>query len=249
MISLDIIGNIKVDASKAERVKYFYACLKSYNFLTGKSKIVLNIESTDNEISFQTAQILRKKGFQGGVTNFKGNFGSIYSGLIKRSDADYILNFEDDHFCLLDNFENLQRILSRAEHYGVEVIRATFNKVENKSADGVEPIYEDDICRIFEMNEKNFQLFQHAYPRFFLGTNCIFKHSFATRFWKREFEGSKPHPWEIGGYDKYFQHTVLIPKIEILASIDDPHDEPGSSLIEREEKKWEEVYGSVCASR
>ena len=92
----------------------------------------------------------------------------------------------------------------------------------------------------------NFNQYQKYYgSRYYLGTNFITTLWFANKFWNRKFNSNRPHEWEIAKFSKEFEHIAMIPEIEIMASICDSHGEIGTSLLERKEHKFWNIYNTL----
>jgi hypothetical protein len=173
-----------------------------------------------------------------------GCYGEKYIEVLNYSDTPYILNFMEDHFCVLDDKRIMEKLLWNMREYKADVCRSTFFQIELNSIKTIKPLYEDDICFIYRNTEENFNEYKKYYgSRYYIGCNFITTRDFALRFWGRP--GQRPHDYEIKDYSKEWGHTIMIPKVEILAPIDDDHGEDGSCLLKRNEPKFRRIYDSV----
>jgi len=166
-------------------------------------------------------------------------YGENYLELIKRGSNPYILNFHEDHFCVLDNLAEMKSLIRLLEHSDIQVCRASFWEIEDKCAMELYGIR--GIHRAWSNNEKNHKTFSGAYPegRYYIGTNNIMERQFAKKFWDRPIDSKRPHEYELKEFDQAFMHNCMVPAYEITASIDDDHGEPGSCLLSRNvEKFW-----------
>ena len=189
---------------------------------------IINIEGKDPEIKEIIKHAMEMASPFTALTFHARPYRSEILGLINKCAHKYYLNFEEDHFMAITP-NLLGGLFKIAEKYNVDIIRASFNKVEQKSAEDVNCIYEDELCKVFKMDEDNFEKFQKHYPRYYIGTNSIFKTSFANEFYSRI--GHRPHDYELSGYSKKFEYICMVPKISILTSIDDDHGEEGTCLL------------------
>lgn len=213
-MNLDIVGLIKLNPARG---KMYDACIHSLYFLGAKITI-----------------------YDGHVADY----GKKYLELMEEGGADYIGWFCEDHFMLLDDAETVTRLLDIMKKTGAEVMKASFHQIEMNSIKGIEPIYEDDLSFVYINSEENHKKYCQYYGnRFYYGCNTIVTRDFAKRFWDRSM-GHRPHEYELPKYRDEFRHVVLVPKIEVFASVDDGHGLDGSQLLKREEKKFWKMYGS-----
>lgn len=218
---MQIIGNIKIESYK--RLRYMVASVIS---MSGPP-IWINVE-TGPSMQRVIRKSIRMASPFALITFDNIPYRNMMFKLIDGCQYKYLLNFEEDHFMNID-LRLLDPLMRMAEKFNVDVIRASFNEIEQNSAEGVECIHEDGICKIFRMNPGNFNKFQKHYKkRYFLGTNCVFKQEFALRFYDRA--GNRPHDYELAEYDERFEHICMVPKIKMLSSIDDDHGEPNTCL-------------------
>lgn len=257
---LTAISNVKIDESNSEQILDFLCCLKSIQPIDTITETIINIEDPSDSFFNNVEKFVR--------TNLKNatvfcygkkthnSFGEICVELINHlsEKTKYVTMVESDHFCLVDSMNPLSKeFLYLMERYSVDVVRASFNKIENTSADGVENLlYENHLCRIFEMNEENYLKFQHKYPRYYIGTNCIFKKDFATKLFSQNvqnhphFSPHKPHAFEIPLYSESFKHVVLIPKFEFFSPmLDENHGESNISIKLRKPEHYSKALASI----
>lgn len=205
---LDIIGNIVISSSI--RKKFYFAC---------KNALLSKLGNYLGQFS-----VIKNKPNE--------NHGKVMLNLISFCKKKYYLNFEEDHFFVLKDISKFEKMMDLANKYNVDVIKASFNKIEHECASFVsEAIYEDNDVKIFLMDERSFNQFKTKFDRYYLGTNGIFKKSFGERMFKRNPTGTKPHHFEIRNYEKAMEYICMIPKFEILRSIDDDHDAPNSCML------------------
>lgn len=208
---IDIIGNIKIEGEI--RKKFFKASFYSLQ----KQLLIL----CDINPYFFIEQ--KEHNSPHGATMLK---------LIKQSKEDYYLNFEEDHFCVLQDGQKFKKMLNLAKQYDVDNIRISFHYIEHDCASFVtDTIYDDADVKIFRMTERTFNQFKTKFDRYYLGTNGIFKKSFGERLFLRNPSGQKPHHFEIRNYEKAMEYICMVPKFEILRAIDDDHDAPNSCML------------------
>jgi hypothetical protein len=249
-MKLDIIGNIKLDETKPERIRYCLACIESLLFLRNHCKFILNLDSPSPELFKQILNKLRACRFDFDLMETKAelnqNYGEKYCFLLGESNADYILNFHEDHFTVCNDLTEMSRLLKASKNFNASVIRCSFNAIEKRSCANIKSIYNgNDLC-VFEMNWENFPKFRYnEYQRYFWGTNAILTKEFAQKIWDRKFNSLRPHEWEISGYNEELKHICVVPQFEIQASIDDPHGEENSHLLARQEHKFWTIYNNI----
>lgn len=164
---------------------------------------------------------------------------------IIKSDSDYFLNFEEDHFCVLQDKNTFDYIMQKAAEHSVDVVRASFHHVEMECAKHAPAIYEDEFVKIIRFTAPNFQKFCIPFKRFYLGTNCIFKAEYAKKFFRRI--GERPHDYELRHYQSDMEYTCLIPKVEILRPIDDDHGVENSCCLKNPTPLFTQLYNKYKA--
>jgi len=238
-----IVGNIKINDSL--RLKYLKTTLKSYAFLKD-FKLLLNID-TDCKTLEEITALVKQIGFNNyELSNQSGNYGKIYCEMLDKTDSRYILNFFEDHMMLLNNEFVFLTLLNEASANNVDVIKASFWHIEKNSSKEILGHYDCSYGLIFENNLTNHNLYQKYYgSRYYVGCNFITTLEFAKKFWSREFNSQTPHKWEISKFNTDFQHVCMIPSIEIMTAICDNHGEDKTCLLERNERKFWELYNNV----
>ena len=238
---ISIVGNIKIN--DLQRLKYLKATLWSFELLK-EYQLLLNIDCdciTLDEITIEVEKI-GFKNYQ--LRNESGNYGEIYCKLLDLVNSDYVINFFEDHFLLLDDKKQLESILMDMKINKVDVCKSSFWQIEQNSKTTIYKIQKENCIFINDLS--NFNQYQKYYgSRYYLGTNFITTLWFAKRFWCRKFNSKRPHEWEIAKFSKEFEHIAMIPEIEIMASICDSHGEIGTSLLERKEHKFWNIYNNL----
>lgn len=231
---ISIVGNIKI--TDHTRLKYLYVTLKSYEFLIDAgAELILNI---DTQFPLYSAyEKLPNVTF----TYDKGNYGKIYTGLLERVSNDYVLNFMEDQFMVMDSAYNLGWIIETMRQNKVDVCKASFFEVEQNSSHNFTA--HNQYGTIFYNTEHNHNRYQNFYgSRYYIGCNFLTTKEFALKFWSREFNSSRPHEWEIAKYSKEWEHIAMIPNIPIQASIDDDHGAEGSCLLKSDNPKFNKLF-------
>jgi len=238
---ISIVGNIKIN--DLQRLKYLKATLWSFELLK-EYQLLLNIDCdciTLDEITIEVEKI-GFKNYQ--LRNESGNYGEIYCKILDLVSSDYVINFFEDHYLLLDDKNQLESILMDMKINKVYVCKSSFWQIEQNSKTTIYKIQKENCIFINDLS--NFNQYQKYYgSRYYLGTNFITTLWFAKRFWCRKFNSKRPHEWEIAKFSKEFEHIAMIPDIEIMASIDDSHGEIGTSLLERKEDKFWNIYNNL----
>lgn len=250
---IDIIGNIKVDENNPDRVRYLLASIKSLEFLKDMGKFVLYMEFPTMNLCEMVRGMLNKCGFNYTfIPEFKKmTYGEIHRMLINNPPKQnrYFLNFEEDHFCVLDDAEYMRKVIEVAAKENTDLIKATFHEVESISAKYVSAKHHygnvnlGEIGKTWRMDETEYTAYQHKWTRFYIGTNHIWNRDFALNFYNRP--GKRPHDYEIGQYDKRYEHNAMLTTKEILCSIDDDHDAENSCLLKNPQPKWTRIIGEV----
>lgn len=238
---ISIVGNIKIN--DLQRLKYLKATLWSFELLK-EYQLLLNIDCdciTLDEITIEVEKI-GFKNYQ--LRNESGNYGEIYCKLLYLVKSDYVINFFEDHFLLLDDKKQLESILMDMKINKVYVCKSSFWQIEQNSKTTIYKIQKENCIFINDLS--NFNQYQKYYgSRYYLGTNFITTLEFAKRFWNRKFNSNRPHEWEIAKFSKEFEYICMLPDIEIMCAIDDEHGEIGTSLLERKEYKFWNIYNNL----
>jgi hypothetical protein len=239
---IDIIANIKIDESKPERITGLIACIRSLAFLKDEAKFIFNLQQPSKEIFDMIdaeLQALNKNNllftFSGGLFSMSGDndYGTNYMFLLNKCESPYVLNFIEDHFCMIDQVETMRGILDLMKQHKVDICKASFFQVEQNSSRNLRMLAETPAAKIFLNNQQNFDWYQHYYGnRFYIGVNFITTREFALKFWNRSL-GPRPHEYEMPNYSQEWEHICMIPNIPILESIDDDHGEPGTALLNK----------------
>lgn len=236
---LDIIGNIKLKSTTnetiEERLNYLLMVIDGFSYLSKDSKIYLNVDNSEYIDIIKNNLI--KNNFDFELTNETDYFDNIYINFLQKSDKKYIQHFEEDHISICDDINYINKILKLSNEYNVDLIKATFYQLEINSHSNVPPIYEDDLCKIMRMNLTNYNIINKIEKRFYIGTNCIFNKEFAIKFWSRDLKSYSPHPYEIRSYDIFYEHTLMVPKKEILCAFNDDHGILNSCYLKRKDIK------------
>jgi hypothetical protein len=250
---VDIIGNIKVDESKPERVKYLLACIRSYEFLKDHARFLFYLEGASEDLTKAVeAEFFRLNYNYNIFPSYaeNGGYGVQYWAMMQFSRNPYVLNFMEDQFMVLDCPFTFEMMLTYMKYNKVDLLKASFFDVEQKSSSTITERNEDDVYRrfksafgkVFVMNESNFiQYNQHYGSRYFIGVNFLTTKDFAIKFWGREL-GTRPHAYEVPNFDRAFIHTAMIPAFELQAAIDDDHGETDTCLLSRNEPKFSRLY-------
>jgi len=238
---ISIVGNIKIN--DLQRLKYLKATLWSFELLK-EYQLLLNIDCdciTLDEITIEVEKI-GFKNYQ--LRNESGNYGEIYCKLLYLVKSDYVINFFEDHFLLLDDKKQLESILMDMKINKVDVCKSSFWQIEQNSKTTIYKIQKENCIFINDLS--NFNQYQKYYgSRYYIGVNFITTLEFAKRFWNRKFNSNRPHEWEIAKFSKEFEYTCMLPDIEIMCAIDDEHGEIGTSLLERKEDKFWNIYNNL----
>jgi hypothetical protein len=234
---IDIIGNVRIADDK--RFAYLIYCIRSYAFIKDNCRFILSVENISNA----QMSILKRELMPYNYTIIRGlskSYGENYCQLIKEGTNDHIINFMEDQFMILNDSTWLMQLLKCMKINNVDVCKASFFTIEQNSIKLING-ERNTFGLIFYNNESNYYLYKKHYKnRYYLGVNFITTRDFALKFWNRTL-GSKPHPYEISGYNQEFHHKCIIPSKEIQAAIDDNHGEAGTCLLERNEQKYDSV--------
>ena len=238
---ISIVGNIKIN--DLQRLKYLKATLWSFELLK-EYQLLLNIDCdciTLDEITIEVEKI-GFKNYQ--LRNESGNYGEIYCKLLYLVKSDYVINFFEDHYLLLDDKNQLESILMDMKINKVDVCKSSFWQIEQNSKTTIYKIQKENCIFINDLS--NFNQYQKYYgSRYYIGVNFITTLEFAKRFWNRKFNSNRPHEWEIAKFSKEFEYICMLPDIEIMCAIDDEHGEIGTSLLERKEYKFWNIYNNL----
>ena len=205
---IDICGNVKITDEK--RFQYLIYCIRSYAFLKGRCKFVLKIEGLTTE---QFSGVRKElQGFNYTIIHgLPNDYGRAYCELLDECIHDYVINFMEDQFMLLNDSVWLQQLLNLMEKESIEVCKASFHKIEMNSSKTIMG-QRNTFGLIYDNNESNFREYKKHYgERYYLGVNFITSKTFAYSFWGRPIESQRPHSYEIPAYDNYFNHKCIIP--------------------------------------
>lgn len=238
---ISIVGNIKIN--NLQRLKYLKTTLWSFELLK-EYQLLLNIDCDCITLDEITTEV-EKIGFNNyQLSNELGNYGEIYCKLLYLVNSDYVINFFEDHFLLLDDKKQLESILMDMKINKIDVCKSSFWQIEQNSKTTIYKIQKENCIFINDLS--NFNQYQKYYgSRYYIGVNFITTLEFAKRFWNRKFNSNRPHEWEIAKFRKEFEHTCMLPDIEIMCAIDDEHGEIGTSLLERKEDKFWNIYNNL----
>lgn len=211
---MHIFGNIHLKSP--ERELFNKIAIESLNFIKAPCAIIINSEASHGRNMIEL----------------------IHFNL--QSDYDYFLNFEEDHFCVLQDKAIFDSIMRKAMEFNVDVVRISFHSIELACANAAPAIYEDELVKIIRMTPEHFQKFCIPFKRFYLGTNCIFKAGYAKRFFSRI--GQRPHDYELRHYQSDMEYTLLVPKVEILRPIDDDHGAENTCCLKNPTELFTQLY-------
>lgn len=243
---IDIVGNIKIDESRPERIKYLIACIRSYHFLKDSCSFILNIDGASPTLFDKINEELKMFHRHHLTRETADNYGTLYCQLLAKGSSDFVLNFLEDHFCLANDDKQIKNLLTFMNLDGVDVCKASFFEVEQKSIRNINSTISGAEGKIFLNNEEFHNAYQQHYGlRYYIGVNFITTKKFAHKFWNRT-EGARPHAYEISVYDRNWEHKILFPSFEITESVDDNHGEDGTCLLERTDcKKWNIIWSEL----
>jgi len=238
---ISIVGNIKIN--DLQRLKYLKATLWSFEILK-EYQLLLNIDCDCITLDGITVEV-EKIGFKNyQLSNESGNYGEIYCKILDLVSSDYVINFFEDHYLLLDDKNQLESILMDMKINKVDVCKSSFWQIEQNSKTTIYKIQKENCIFINDLS--NFNQYQKYYgSRYYIGVNFITTLEFAKRFWNRKFNSNRPHEWEIAKFSKEFEYICMLPDIEIMCAIDDEHGEIGTSLLERKEYKFWNIYNNL----
>ena len=258
---IDIIGFLKIDESKPERIDYLIACIRSYGFLFSQdifaypATITIALDNPSDALSELVNKEVMNLGFKEDHANVitvthnpPKSYGSTYSKLIRRfSKNEFIINFMEDQFMVIPTATMLNVVLQEMKKYKADVCKSTFFDIENNCLKYLNSNTNSQKPAFLNSPEA-FTLYQVPYTkRYWLGVNFITTRLFAEKFWGRDC-GLRPHDYELEHYDENYLHTVLIPHVEIQAAIDDNHGEPNTCLLSRSNKKFYNIMQSINVS-
>jgi hypothetical protein len=218
-----------------ERLHYLLCTLHSFKFIKYQCEVFLNFEGCSPRVQQIIQHEFNEIGFQGGVSFITGNYyGHMYTYLLEQCKNEYILNFMEDHFCVLKDPQDIFGLLKWMEITGADVLKASFFEIEQNSIKPFIQYKNANYGTVFNNSPENFKAYcRHYGKRYYIGVNFITTKAFAEKFWRREFESSRPHEWEIVDYDPAFLHTVMVPNRPVLVAIDDDHGEQGTALVNK----------------
>lgn len=252
---ISVIGNIKVDETKPERVSYLLATIRSYAFLQDWAEIILLLQSPSDDLYNLVLPELERTSCSWRLysTTIDAEFdnlsyGQQYCKLLDKAEYDHVLNFMEDQFMVLNEPLRLISLIAKMEQDNVDVCKSSFHKVEMNSARGLRAIPRDSISESvgisFANDANNFDQYQKYYgKRYYIGVNFLTTKRFAYKFWNRN-QGCRPHEYEIGSFSAQWMHVSMIPGIgfELQAPIDDDHGEEGTCMLKRDHTKFWQLY-------
>ena len=241
---IDAVGNVKIFGP--QRLKYFLATLESFSFLKNNINLYINIEN-GKFLKQPLKKHLLNLGFKNVyITSKKDYYYKVYTNLLRLCRNEYILNLEDDHFCVMDSKEDFFNIINEAYSNQVEILRSTFFKLNNKNFANLNVKKATSIANIYDFTDDHISNIDSLW---FIENNSIFRKDFAKKYWGRVFNSNKPHPFEIVNFDGMYKHHVLIPKLEILKPIDDDHGIQNSSCLKSDHPKWTKIISSTVLNQ
>lgn len=251
---LNIVGFIKVDEFLPERIVNLIACIRSFKPVKDYGTFTLCLDRPSEWLFHLVDQELASCEFDYELTRTFDTdpwmpYGTIYMKLLKNSRTDYVLNFIEDHF-LVASADTVFSMLSTMGQHECDIMKATFFEVEQKTVQVITTLKaEDTNGYYYRCDQKTQQEIMHLWHRFFLGVNFITTLDFAKKFWDRgdylDDECVRPHWYEMSMFNSAFEHTVMVPKKEIMASIDDDHGVEGSCLQKRKVPVYMQIISSM----
>lgn len=247
---IGIVGNIKVDENKPERIKYLIACIRSYAFLNGHCKFIIGLDNpSDQLLSIVQHELIEFAGLAIPFYRKDNSYGNQYLRLLNNycQDSDFVINFMEDQFMICDDVDQFKLLLSRMRSYNVDLCKASFFKVEQNSIKKIDGGHIESKAGHIYFNDEYFHYqYQQFYKsRYYIGVNFIATKVFSERFWCRDL-GKRPHPYEVARYDRNFEHTVIFPNFELQCAIDDDHGELNTCLLKRNDcEKWNTIWNQI----
>lgn len=248
---ITIIGNIKVDETNPVRVKYLLASIGSLAFLRSFGEFILCLQSASQELHLLAFKEMEDAGFEDFTVisdPIPLPYGQRYCELLEMAKYDFVLNFMEDQFCVMNDPLRLIALIKQMQEDHVDVLKTSFHEIELNSSRNLRRLaskYEFDPPGIsFVHDAANFAQYQNHYgKRFYIGVNFLTTKSFAQKFWNRNL-GNRPHEYEISTYSDQWLHTAMIPgpEFELQAPIDDDHGENGTCLLKRANPKFWRFY-------
>jgi hypothetical protein len=239
-----IIGNLKIDETNPARVHFFFATLLSYAIFSEQG-IGITLNECSDDLFNKTKQLLKDNFAKFDLIKFFGP-NPFWDGIKVHNpwERKYYIHFEEDHFCMLTTNDILYNINIEFYDRKFDIIRASFNEIEKRSAEEITGEYKNQF-KTFRMTKENHDTFCKPYGyRYFIGTNNIIRTSFAERLYKRK-HGFKPHDFEMSKYEQEYEYTCSIPSVKIMQAIDDDHGEQGTSLLSRPTPKFKQCMDAA----
>jgi hypothetical protein len=116
--SLDLVGNIRL--ASVRRLRYLLATLDSLAFIANRIGLYLNIEN-GRHLASPLSRRLRHLGFHRHcLTCETADYGDVYRRLLAKSTAAFLMHLEEDHFCVLDDWTVMDRIIRVASTHSVD---------------------------------------------------------------------------------------------------------------------------------
>ncbi len=248
LAEFDIVGNIWLASGR--RFAYLVSAIRSVAELAPLTgRFLLNIENGQGLVG-PLRKLVRATGFRhADISAFPApSFGSAYVAMLQRTSADFIMHFEEDHFCVLKETAPMTRLLSFARSCAADLVPLSLYRLRQERFAMLSPEATDSSGRLFRWDQDNFsRMLQHIPPgrprAFFIGNNWLFRRQFALAYWMRPIPGSRPHPFELSDPPEGASLRLLLPSFEILRPIDDDHGIEGSCCLRSGDEKWIRLSG------
>lgn len=252
---ISVIGNIKIDETRPERIQYLVATIRSYSFLKDLGELILLLQFPSANLYDLVHYELETTGCAWRLYNTLTDaqfdnlsYGQQYCKLLDKAEYDYVLNFMEDQFMVMNDPMRLISLIVKMKQDAIHIVKSSFHQIELNSSTGLQKIEADEISNTvgisFINDEANFQQYQKHYgKRFYIGVNFLTTRLFAYTFWNRNM-GKRPHEYEIGSFNSAWFHRCMIPApgFELQAPIDDDHGEAGTCLLKRDLAKFWQLY-------
>jgi hypothetical protein len=246
--AFDIVGHIWLESGR--RLAYLVSSIRSIAPLAPLTgRFLLNIENGQGLVG-PLRKLVYATGFrQADISALPAaSFGSAYVAMLQRTSADFIMHFEEDHFCVLNETAPMTRLLDFARSSAADVVPLSLFRHRAERFAVLSPEATDSSGRLFHWDQDNFsRMLQHIPPgrprAFFIGNNWLFSRQFALAYWMRPIPGKRPHPFELYDPPEGASLRLLLPSFEILRPIDDDHGIPGSCCLHSGEEKWTRLSG------
>jgi len=244
MATVDIVGNIRL--SDERRLAYLVATIKSVAPLAPLTRrFLLNIENGQGLVG-ALRRLVRDAGFRQTEVSAVAmtSYGAGYIALLRRASADYIMHFEEDHFCVLEDATPVARLLDFAHTNAADIVPLSFHELYAERFAMLSPQATDPTGRLFRWDRDALWRVRQRDPEcFFVGTNALFSREFGLAFWTRPISGSRPHSFEVFDPTEGASLRLVLPSFEVLRPIDDDHGIEGSSCLRSGGEKWTRLAG------